>query len=216
MSFFEAEFPRAIGFQRTGGPTFNTAIVAVQSGQEQRNRPWQHPRAEYSASLITPASTIGFTDLFIEQLRTFFLLVGGMADGFRFYDHLDCTATNEPMSLVSGSIYQLQKTYSMGGRTYVRPIYKPITSSVVDYKGVALTPPVVLSVSGGTIVSTDHTTGQVTLSGVSGTPHASFSYHIPVRLTSDKFEPEVQPSSSGNRIIHWNSLGLIEVRPPNY
>jgi hypothetical protein len=64
--------------------------------------------------------------------------------------------------------------------------------------------------------SVDHVTGQVTFSSVSGTPHATFYYDIPVRLTSDKFEPEVEPSSTVNRLIKWNSLGLIEVRPPNY
>lgn len=220
MSFFEVEFPRAIGFQRVGGQMFNTAVVGTQAGQETRNRNWLNPRAEYTASLITPASEVGATDAFIEAVRNFFLQVGGMADGFRFFDHLDCIASNEAMVVVTGSVYQLQKTYSLGGRTYVRAITKPITSSVVDFKGVAINPSsqpyVPLSVTGGTIVSTDHTTGKVTLSGVSGTPHATFSYHIPVRLTSDKFEPEVPPSSSLNRLIKWNSLGLIEVRPPNY
>jgi uncharacterized protein (TIGR02217 family) len=214
VSFFEAEFPRAIGFQRVGGPAFNTALVGVQSGQEQRNRAWSFARAEYQASLITPASAVGNTDTFIAQVETFFLMVGGMADGFRFYDHLDCIAVNEPMVLSSGSIWQLQKTYSLGGRTYVRAITKPITSSVIDYKGVSLANTV--SVSGGTVSAVDHQTGLVTFSSVSGTPHASFQYHIPVRLTSDKFEPEVEASSSANRIIKWNSLGLIEVRPPNY
>lgn len=137
-----------------------------------------------------------------------------MADGFRFYDHLDCQANGEAMVLVSGSIWQLQKTYSLGGRTYVRTITKPITSNVVDYTGVAL--PNTCIFTGGTGPTIDHTTGQVTFASVSGTPHATFQYHIPVRFTSDKFEPEVEPSSSGNRVIKWNSLGLIEVRPPNY
>ncbi len=215
MSFFEVEFPKAIGFQRQGGPTFNTAVVAVQSGQETRNRAWSFARAEYSASLVTPGSAVGNTDAFIEAVRNFFLQIGGMADGFRFYDHLDCIAVNEPMVLSSGSVWQLQKTYTLGGRTYVRTITKPITSSVIDYKGVNLANTVSIT-SGGTLSSVDHTKGLVTLAGVSGTPHASFSYHIPVRLTSDKFEPEVAASSSANRIIKWNSLGLIEVLAPNY
>src|SRR5262249_10181812 len=128
----------------------------------------------------------------------------------------DCIAANEPMVLVTGSIWQLQKTYSLGGRTYIRTITKPITGSVVDYKGVAMANTVSI-VSGGTLGSSDHTTGQITLSGVSGTPHASCKYHIPVRFTSDKFEPEIEESNVGaGAIIKWNSLGLIEVRPPNY
>lgn len=221
MAFFEAEFPRAIGFQRTGGQGFNTSRIATQSGQETSNRNWQYPRAEYQLSLITPASVVGDTLGFIEAVRNFFLQVGGMADGFRFFDHLDCFADNEPMSLVSGSIWQFQKTYTLGGRTFVRPIYKPITSNVIDYRGLVLTnppynvPAPTFSV-GNVLSSIDLTKGQATFSAVSGTPHATFYYDIPVRFTSDRFDPEVEPSSSGNRIIKWNSLGLIEVRPPNY
>jgi uncharacterized protein (TIGR02217 family) len=216
MSFFEAEFPRNIGFQRVGGAAFNTAIVGVQSGQEQRNRNWVNPRAEYQATLLTDPALAADTSVFIEGVRNFFLQVGGMADGFRFYDHLDCEANNEAMVLVSGLIWQLQKTYSLAGRSYVRTITKPITSSVVDYKGIAL--PNSVTFTGGTTPTIDHTTGKVTFASVSGTPHASFKYHIPVRLTSDKFEPEVQPSnvSAKHTVIKWNSLGLIEVRPPNY
>jgi len=216
MSFFEVEFPRAIQFQRVGGQAFNTSVVATQSGQEQRNRAWANPRAQYTAGLVTPVSEVGNLQTFIDNVRNFFLQVGGMADGFRFYDHVDCVSLAQPMVLVSGSIWQLQTTYSLGGRTDVRTITKPITASVLDYKGNALANTVSI-VSGGTLVSVDHTTGQVTLSGVSGTPVATCKYHIPVRFTSDAFEPEIEESNVGaGAIIKWNSLGLIEVRPPNY
>ncbi len=216
MSCFEVELCRKLGYQRTGGAAFNTAIVGTQSGQEQRNRNWANSRAEYAGNLMTPVERVADALQFIEDIRTFHLMVGGMADAFRFYDHLDCSAVNQAMVLVSGSIWQLQKTYGLGGRSYVRTITKPITASVLDYQGVALSNTVSI-VSGGTISSVDHTTGQVTLTGVSGTPHATFKYHIPVRFTSDKFEPEVEESNvSGLPIINWKTLGLIEVRPPNY
>lgn len=213
--FFETEFIRKIGFRRTGGQMFNTAIVTTQSGQEQRNRSWQNPRAQYEALALMTSDSTEQRLAFIDAVRSFFLNVGGMADAFRFFDELDFQATNEPLVLVSGSIYQLQRTYVLNGRSYVRAITKPITSSVKDVYGNALSDTVSI-VSGGTLVSVDETTGQVTLSGVSGTPHATFQYHIPVRFTSDKFEPEIEESSPGARLIKWNSLGLIEVRPPNY
>jgi uncharacterized protein (TIGR02217 family) len=223
MSFLEAEFPRSIMFKRVGGQKFNTAVLDVQSGQEQRNRNWQNPRAEYVASLNTSAKRANQLLQFVEDVRTFFLLVGGMADGFRYYDPVDCVATNEPMVAALGGGWQLQKTYFRFGRTYVRTITKPIigTNTIWDYQGNYLAD--TLTVSGGSIVSVDHTTGIVQLSGVTGTPTASFRYHIPVRLTSDKFEPELQESNLNpigggpvQPIIEWHSLGLIEVRPPNY
>jgi uncharacterized protein (TIGR02217 family) len=212
--FFEAEFPRAIEFEQDGGPAFNTDVIWVQSGQRQSNRNWANAAGgDYTASVIAAQNPAGSTIAFIDAVRTFFLMIGGMADAFRYFDPIDNTATGEPMVLVSGSVWQLQRTYSLGGRTYVRPITKPITSSVVDYRGNPLANSLV--VHGATISSIDHTTGLVTLSGVSGTPTADFQYHIPVMLTSDKFTPKVAKSNKGNRIVRWN-FGLMIVTPPNY
>ncbi len=212
MAFFETEWFTSTQFLRSGGPGFNVQILGVQSGQEQRNSIWANPRAEYQCSIITPASENSNRQGFIDKIRTFWLMVGGQADGFRFYDQHDCIATNEPMALVSGSIYQLQKTYSLNGRTYVRTIYKPINASVKDYQGNSLAN--TISVTGGTIVSVDHTNGQVTLSGVSGTPTASFKYHIPVRFDTKNFEPEAQESEQG-LFVKW-SFNLIEVLSPGF
>lgn len=227
MAFCEAEFPRKIRFRRVGGQSFSTDIIIAQSGQEQRNRNWANPRAQYVASLVTPAQRADDLLQFVEDVRTFFILIGGPADPFRYYDPLDCMAVNEPMALVSGSTYQLQKTYSRFGRTYVRTITKPITSAVLDYQGNPLASGVTFT--GGSSPTIDHTTGQVTF-GSASSPSASFLYHIPVRLSSEKFEPEVQesnlnptgtfdpsdPTTWVKPIIEWNNLGLIEVRPPNY
>jgi len=215
---FETEFPRkGLSFQRLGGPAFNTDPIGMQSGQEQRNRNWANARRKYSGSLILTSEASTPLPIAIYSAVEAFFMVGpaGQYDSFRFYDELDCVATNQAMVLVSGSVWQLQKTYALNGRTYVRTITKPITSSVKDYQGNALADTVVIT-SGGTLVSVDHTTGQVTLSGVSGTPHATFSYHIPVRLTSDDFEPQISQSPQGARLIKWNSLSMIEVLPPNY
>lgn len=218
MAFFEVEFPRAISFQRVGGDTFSTAIIGADSGFEQRQRNWPQSRAEWTASLITPNSADASRQAFVDALHTFFLVVGGMADGFRYYDHLDCVADHEAVLSLGSNHYQLQRTYSLAGRTYVRTVTKPITASVKDYKGVALANSVTLYDGGGGILSgtVDHTTGIATCTGALAS--ASFRYHIPVRFTSDKFAPQVEPSNvgGGQPIVSWNSLGLIEVLPPNY
>jgi uncharacterized protein (TIGR02217 family) len=187
----------------------------MQSGQEQRNRPWKHPRAEYSGFLTSPLNRATDLQQFINDIRAFFVMVSGQADGFRFFDPLDCTLTNEPMTSLGGGVYQLTKTYSLGGRTYIRPITKPITSSVTDYQGNPFTDAILIS--GGTVSIVDETTGQVTFSSVSGTPRITCQYHIPVRLLSDKFELTIEESrvGDGSPIIKWNSLGLIEVRLPD-
>jgi uncharacterized protein (TIGR02217 family) len=215
---FETEFPRkGLAFDRLGGPGFKTGVVGAESGGEQRNRVWSNPRRKYVGSLIlTGELTTPHNIAIYSAVETFFLVgPAGQHDSFRFYDELDCVATNEPMVLVSGSVYQLRKTYTLNGRSYVRDITKPITSAVKDYQGNSLADTVVIA-SGGTLVSVDHTTGLVTLSGVTGTPRANFGYHVPVRLLSDDFEPKISQSAQGARLIKWESLSMIEVRPPNY
>jgi uncharacterized protein (TIGR02217 family) len=216
MAFFECEFTRKIQFQRVGGQTYNTSVIGVASGHEQRDRNWSDARAEYTASVITPQQAAGNLQQFIDDLRRFFLLVGGRSDGFRFFDPVDGSGTNEPLTLISGNTWQIQKSYSLGGRIYVRPVTKLITSAVLDFQGNALPNSVSIAVSGTSVSSIDYTTGLVTFAGSpTGTPTASFDHHIPVRFNTDKFEIETE-ESPGGKLIRWNSLGLIEVRPPNY
>lgn len=221
MSFFEVEFPRAISYKAVGGPSWNTFVVDVASGSEQRNRNWAKARGKWTVSLITPASAAASRQTFAEALETFFLMIGGRADGFRFFNHLSFYAGNQPVVAATSGI-QLQRTYSLASRTYVRTITKPITSSVKDYQGNALTNTVVIKTSGGATrdpatYTVDHTTGIVT-GTVDVTDLASFQYHIPVRLDTDDFQMQIEDSdvSSGDPIVSWNSLSLVEVRPPNY
>lgn len=227
MSFFEAEFPKAIEFQQEGGLAFNTDVLPVQSGIEQRNRIWSFPaRGEYTASVIAAQQPGSSSAAFIDAVRTFWLMVGGRADGFRYLDPIDNAAgalagvASENMGSTSNpAIWQLQKTYSLGGRTLVRTITKPIMAGVVDYENNALANTVVVSNLGSigvTIVTIDYTTGLITFSGTpTGTPKADFSYHIPVRFKDDPFLPRVERSGPNNRIVRWN-IGLVVVAPPNY
>lgn len=224
MAFFEAEITRAIEFQQEGGLSFNTDVIPIQSGQEQRNRVWSTPaRGEYTASVIAAQNPAGTTAAFIDQVRAFWILVGGRADAFRYFDPIDNAAgalagvASEPMGATGNpAVWQLQKTYSLGGRTLVRTITKPIGPGVVNYLGTVFAETVVVHAVGVSVDSIDHTTGLVTFSGTpTGTPTADFSYHIPVRFKDDGFQPRVERSNNQNRIVRWN-LGLVVVSPPNY
>src|SRR5690242_4814273 len=97
MAFLEAEFIRTLGFNRVGGQGFNTSIVPMQSGQEQRNQNWSGTRARYTCSLITPVASDAARQQFVDDLRNFYIAARGKANGFRFYDHLDNQATDEPV-----------------------------------------------------------------------------------------------------------------------
>jgi uncharacterized protein (TIGR02217 family) len=221
MSFFEVEFPRALSFKAVGGPSWNTYVVDVASGAEQRNRNWAKVRGKWTVSLMTPASA-DTRQSFADALETFFLMIGGRADGFRFYNHLSFYASNQAVVAATGGGIQLQRVYTLAGRTYTRTITKPITANVKDYQGNALANTVVIKTSGGSTrdpasYTVDHATGIVT-GTVATSDTASFQYHIPVRLDTDDFQVQIEDSdvSGGDPIVSWNSLTLVEVRPPNY
>lgn len=201
-----------------GGPAASTFVVGAESGAEQRNRNWAQFRRRYTVSLITAASRNADRQAFVDQLFTFFYMIAGKADAFRFFDHLDYQATNEPLLSLGGNLFQLQRTYALGARTFVRAITKPITSSVIDYQGNSLSNGLTLYNGGGSPVSgsVDYTTGIVT--STNSPVKASFQYHIPVRLDTDECQLQVEDSdvADGRPIVSWNSLTLFEVKPPNY
>lgn len=229
MAFFECEFPRAISYRRLGSPVgFSTQVNEGFSGDEQRNRNWANSRGKWTVSIITPPANqrSGSPQSFIDQLKAFILVVGGKADAFRLFDHLDHQLTAQQIGIGDGSNthFQLIRTYVIGVRSYVRNITKPITSAVTDYKGAALSNTVRLYL-GGTLQassawSVDATTGLVTFVSAPGSSvvvSADAQYHYPVRFDLEDLPMQVEPSnvSSGSAIVSV-SLPLVEVKPPNY
>lgn len=228
MAFFEVEFPRIVGFKAQGGPTFNTTVNVGFSGYEQRNRNWSLERAKYTIDLAQapPSQFAGTRQAWIDLIHSFFLNVGGKADAFRWFDHVDHQATGEQIGVGDGSTlgpYQLIKTYTIGGRTYTRTIKKPVTAAVNDYTGAALTNTVVLYDNGSVIsaafYSVAATTGIVTFAGghAPGLGHvisADCQFHYPVRFDTDEWQMQIEESDvkDGNPIVTVGSLPLIEVR----
>ena len=215
MSFFEVEFPTNIAYKRVGGPGFSTVVNLGFSGQEQRNRNWALARGKWTVTLETPsvAQYSGTRQSYVDILQAFFRNVGGKADAFRLKDHVDFQALSQPLVTYNGAV-QLARTRTIGGRSYVQIITKPITSSVTNYKGVALANTVVLSSDHVTPVTVDYTTGIVT--GQTAGTLVDFSYHYPVRFDTDELQIQVEDSASGQPVVTWASIPLVEVLPPNY
>lgn len=143
--FLEVEFPRTIGFKAMGGPTFFTTVNEGFSGFEQRNQNWATARGKWNISLTTPGEEIVSQQEFIDQLTAIFLIAGGKENGFRLKDHKDFTSgfsgnPTQNLAVTDGntSLFQLTKSYVIGPFGYLRNIYKPITSLVVDYQNIAL------------------------------------------------------------------------------
>jgi len=214
LSFLEIEFPTQISLKAVGGPGFNTTVNKGLSGNEQRNRNWSKSRGKWTIDLNTPATGFTSRQQFVDLLYAFHLNVGGQADAFRFKDHKDFQAKSQPLVTVTGGV-QLAITHTMGARSYVQLIYKPITAAINNYKGAALANTVFLAGT-STAVTVDATTGLVT--GQSAGTSVDFQYHYPVRFDTDDLAMQLEAldSDHANPLVSLHSINLIEVFPPNY
>jgi uncharacterized protein (TIGR02217 family) len=227
MSFFETEFPRTVGYKATGGPAFNTTVNEGFSGFEQRNKNWSLARSKYTVDLLTPPPSqfSGTPQQFIDLIHSFFLVVGGKGDAFRFYDHKDNAVVGQQIGVGDGTnrTFQLVKSYTIGGRSYTRTIKKPITSAVNNYQGNALADTVNIYFGGVPqpgAFTVDSTTGLVSITG--GHPTAGVGvivtadcqFHYPVRFDTDDFQMQVEESdvNGGKAIVTTGQIALVEVR----
>jgi uncharacterized protein (TIGR02217 family) len=138
MSFLETpRFPTNIGFGSTGGPTYNTDVIIVSSGQETRNAKWQYPLHNYDV-----ASGVK-SEAQLASLISFFHSANGRLHGFRFKDHSDYTSSSAPAVSITATdqnigtgdgadtTFQLRKQYVNGALTQNRLITKPVSGTTV-------------------------------------------------------------------------------------
>lgn len=135
MNFHEVRFPASLSFGSVGGPERRTDIVMLANGFEERNTPWAHSRRRYDAGL-------GMRSLDdVETLVSFFEARQGQMFGFRWKDWSDFKSGAATADVAQGdqviargdgasTEFQLVKTYSSGGFSYVRPIVKPVLGTV--------------------------------------------------------------------------------------
>lgn len=209
MSFHDVRFPTDLSFGSVGGPERRTDIVTLTSGYEERNTPWAHSRRRYDAGL----GLRSLDDL--AELIAFFEARQGQLYGFRWKDWADfksCAPSAVPASsdqLIGtgdgASVgFQLSKTYASGGASYVRPVTKPVSGSVlVEVDGIPLTE--------GSGFSVDTVTGIVTLQTVPGVGQdvrAGFVFDVPVRFDTDRIHVSAGAFNAGQ----VPDVPVVEVR----
>jgi uncharacterized protein (TIGR02217 family) len=151
------------------------------------------------------------------------LNVGGKADSFRFLDPKDCQAVNQLCAPVTdspytGRVYQLQKTWAIGIRSYTKAVVKPVTTAVVKFDGTYCTSEPVIEVGGSVVTgwTLDSTTGLLTLAAGAGYSPVTWSgkYHYPVRFDTDDCNAVIEESdvADGNALVSWPDVTLVEVR----
>ena len=195
MAFLESpRFPDAVSYGCQGGPTWQTAVIAVASGHEARNQIWSAARHRYDVSHVYHQNDGGKLAL----LRAFFLAVRGRMHGFRFRDPLDYAAASGEGLLtdLGGGEFQLVKRYTAGASVYDRDITKPVASAV--------------AIAGGGTYSLDDTTGIVTHSAGAAPTGWAGEFDVPCRFETDVMAASLEaPGQFG----HWQAISVIEIRP---
>lgn len=202
MAFFEQQFPPQISANFTGGPAFLTDKAFTAGGQRITNRRSQYPLHRYS--LAAPVRE----GVLFDQLRAFFYVVGGDADGFRFKDWSDyqITTANSSATLISGSQYQLNKTYVFGARTFTRPIFKPVAGAqIIRTRGGSPT-----NITGTTTV--DGTTGRITVTGHVGGDVYTWSGQFDVPAAFVDPAAVFQVIGGPRMLTEWPSIEIEEIR----
>jgi len=212
-SFVEVQFPPNISAGAKGGPAFNTTVLELASGAEQRNINWARERPEYDVSTGMKSADD------VRAYQKFFYARRGKAIGFRFKDWGDYrlpffSATPGdrdalPVLFVTDGVtqtFQIYKAYTDSGGTFLRKIVKIVAGEIALFNDATLmTDPANYTVN--------LNTGLVTLSaGVYGTTGHEITgwceFDVPVRFDTDKQTVTL----SGNEIMIWDTVPIIGLK----
>lgn len=130
-------FPICPAYGFRADPFFLVKIIQREGGFELVDRKWELPRRQYDG---TPLGDRAQDD--IESILYLWLAIGGMAGTFRFKDFTDfkscrladtITGLDHPLVPLDTSpvTYQLVKAYTVASFTHVRPIRRPVGSTVL-------------------------------------------------------------------------------------
>ena len=136
MSFIESRpLDNYIALGSSSGPEYQTDIIELSSGIEQRNQSWEYPRHRYLVGISAGKSTK------IETLRQLFHSTRGAFSGFRFKDYNDYSSAtiqgdtvaydDQDISVGDGATltYQVLKNYTTLTTTVQRKITKLVSGS---------------------------------------------------------------------------------------
>lgn len=161
-----------------GGPSFQTSIVGLSGGNEQRNQDWEFPRQTWDIGYGIQ-DQVGYN-----VVRDFFYARRAQANGFLFKDWSDFTVTDQLLGTGDGTTrtFLLVRTYeTTGPNVYTRRVTRPVAGT--------------LTVKIAGVPSLDFTSGDggwirfnpgfAPALGAQVT--ASFEFDVPVRFTVDSF-----------------------------
>lgn len=209
LHFLESpRFPDNIGLHSSSHTQFNTDVVVLKNGFEQRNARWSYPLHSYDV-----ASGIK-TEADLSTILHFFNSVRGRFIGFRFKDWLDYTSspilgksitpTDQFIGIGDGKQreFQLMKTYQIGELSQVRKIHKPVENTVIVAVNGAFDQRFVVNTVTGTLILPDKFDPPQQNDIIS----AGFEFDVPCRFDADKLMIALPHQHLGSF-----SIPLIEV-----
>lgn len=198
-SFHEVRFPEDISYGSSGGPGFNTTVIELASGAEQRNINWKEARATYDVSYGVKVREQ------MEDLLEFFYARRGKAYGFRFKDWMDYVLDRQPIGYTDddGNISDLQvfKRYEpLSGFQFDRPLRKIVADTANIY---------VDGIPYGAI-GLDFNTGLINHGGFQPNKliEIECEFDVPVRFDVD----DVKITHDDWEQMSWPSIELVELK----
>jgi len=206
-------FPDDISYGSTGGPSYNTDVITVNSGHETRNINWTQARHKYNVAFGIR------TQEYLNDLVEFFQAMRGKAYGFRYKDWNDYTSSSTSVIMdtdqqigigdstdgfAGTSNFQIIKNY-IAGYVHVRDIVKIVPDSlIVSVDGI--------SQIEGTHYTINNNTGM--LSFISGQKpledqliKAGYEFDVPVRFDTDELNINLEMYEHGT-----TDVPLVELR----
>lgn len=211
MAFDFNVFPLELSAQ-TARSGWNTTVVVLGGGGEQRNINWSDARRRYEASLPT------LTLAQYRQIEKFFNARRSRGRSFPIIDRSIWTVTALAFGTGDGSTTAFQLKYDDGdaGNSYQREAYLPVQGTLQVFDNAT---PVVEGAGAGKFTAqySGANGGQITFGTAPTTGHvltATFNQYVPVRFDIDEM-PDAQLfqwSTIGTGLVNGPSIPLIEVR----
>lgn len=195
-SFDDVRLPIDIEVGASIGPTFDTNVISLSGGGEQRNANWDQERltADISYGVMAKDNPNDVSDSFARIVR-FFRARRGKQRAFRFRDWSDYEASEEPLALVPLQTRQFQcyKQYD----TYSRKITRPVADTFVLMMNGTQVPPA----GANDVPAWTLNMGVVTFASVppAGNYQWSAEFDVPMRFDADTI----------NVVLDWEQAGSI-------
>jgi uncharacterized protein (TIGR02217 family) len=188
MAFIDTRLDERVAYGFMGGPEWNTLVVPLSNGREQRNACWLFPKHRYTAQYNNVNSTVR------NLILAAFHACRGQLHVFRFKDANDYRHSDgggSPVFVEISGVWRMAKQYSLGTETSTRLIQAPVSGTV--------------ALSGGSLSNLDFETGIYDGDATGLTWTGEFDVWV-------RFANDYNAFSIGNVNAHSADIELVEVR----